>query len=41
MKPVYFREVALGTVWEVGRYGQMGRGADLAYGETDRYQRPR
>lgn len=26
MRPVYFREVALGTVWGVGRYGQMGRG---------------
>lgn len=37
MRPVYFREVALGTVWGVGGgYRQMGRGADLACGETDR-----
>lgn len=35
MRPVHFREVALGTAWGVGRLGQMGRGADLACGETD------
>lgn len=26
MRPVHFREVALGTAWGVGRLGQMGRG---------------